>query len=125
MRFLKDNCETVEEVGYMKQFSPDQIVAMKDDLSEVAIQINDIETEKKEAMKEYTDRLKPLNDQKSELLGNIKKKAEYVNEQCYKFVDHEDRMVGYYNAEGVLVSSRPARPDEAQMTIRMLTGTND
>jgi hypothetical protein len=124
VQMLRDNCDGAEEVGYMKHFSPQQITEMKDDLSEVAIQINDVNEEKAEAMKDYKERLKPLAETKKVLLRNIKQKAEFVTEQCFKFVDITDRMVGYYNTNGELISSRPMRSDEGQLTIRM-TGTDN
>ena len=43
--FLKDNCDTVEDMGYMKQFSPDKVAELKDRLAEVSIEINDKEEE--------------------------------------------------------------------------------
>lgn len=125
IQFLKDNCDRVEEVGYMKQFTSDEIVEFKDNLSETAITINDIEEEKKEAMKVYKDQLKPLTVQKKTLLKNIKTKAEWVKEECYQFIDHEARLVGYYNSEGVLVESRQMRPDESQLTFKIKSGTNN
>ena len=50
-----------------------------------------------------------------------------VNEECYLFFDEEERMVGYYNAEGVLVQSRPATREELQKTIfaDLREGTNN
>ena len=125
IQFLKDNCDKVEEMGYMKQFTPDEIQQQKDELSEVAITINDIESERKEAMNEFKSKIKPLETQKATLLKNIKTKAEFVREECFKFVDFDDRMVGFYNSDGVLVEMRPMRPDEGQRTINLKSGTND
>ncbi len=125
VQLLEANCEKIEEIGYMKQFSPDEINSMKDELSEVAISINDIEIERKEAMKAFKLQVEPLKTVKTTLLKNIKTKAEYVRENCYKFVDFDDRMVGYYNSEGLLIEARPMRPDEGQRTINLKTGTND
>ena len=123
--FLKDNCEKIDEIGYMKQFSPEEIAEKKDKLAEVSIEINDIEEEKKEVLKGFKESLTPLTEHKTTLLGHIKKKAEFVTEECFKFVDHTDRMVGYYNSEGVLVEARPMRPDESQLTMKLLTGTHN
>lgn len=123
--FLKDNCYRIDEIGYMKQFSPEEITEKKDALAEVSIEINDIEEEKKVAMTEFKEQLKPLTEHKSTLLGHIKKKAEFVTEECFKFVDHADRMVGFYNHEGILVEARPMRPDESQLTMKLHTGTNN
>lgn len=127
MDFLRSNCDTVEDLSYMKRFTPEQITTMKNTLATTSIEINDIEVEKKEAMKAYKESLKPLIGDKKELLKNIKQKAELVNEICYKFVDQELRLTGYYNSEGNLVSARPISPDEMQTTIFQIqkTGTHD
>lgn len=124
-QFLRDNCEAVEEIGYMKPFSPEEIQSKKDQLSEVAITINDIEISKKEAVQAFNNELKPLETDKKSLLQHIKNKSEHVKENCYKFIDFDSKMVGYYNSEGLLIEARQIRPDEGQRTINIKTGTND
>lgn len=126
--FLKDNCDEIEEKGYMKRFTPEQLSIMKDDLSTTAIKINDIEEHKKVIMDEFKETLKPLETEKKRLLTGLKNKAEHVTERCFKFVDMEDRAVGYYNQDGDLIESRPAYADELQVNIFQKarnTGTND
>lgn len=115
--FLMDNCDKVEERGYMKRFTPDELGKMKDDLSEVAIVINDIEEEKREVMNDFKEQLKPISDKKKRLLGGLKAKAEFVIENCYKFIDMDARQVGYYNEEGDLIDIRTATADELQSNI--------
>jgi len=124
--FLAANCDGREETGYMKAFTPEQIVEMKDTLSEVAIQINDFEIQKKDFLADLKAETDPLTAQKKTLLKNIKQKAEFVTENCFKFYDHEEKKVGYYNSEGMLIQERPMRADEYQLTIKLgQTGTND
>lgn len=127
-RFLKDNCDVIVDHGYMKQFAPEELITMREELSSVAIKINDIDEEKKIINEQFKDRLKPLSDDMKELLRNIKNGAEFKNENCYQFLDEETKMVGLYNSEGNLVSVRPAKPDELQTTtfsIGRKTGTNN
>ena len=86
----------------------------------------EIEQEKKDAMAEFKERMKPFDEDRKRLLEELKNKSEYVNETCYKFIDHDERMVGYYNKLGELVSSRPIMPQEMQKTtfsINRNTGT--
>lgn len=133
IRFLKDNCDKPEEKGYMKRFSPERIAEMKEQLSETAIQINDIEEEKKAVMSDFKKQLEPLTEDKTKLLKALKNKAEHVREVCFKFVDTEAREVGYYNEDGDLIESRPAYAEEMNGTIfqvmrvdpTRLTGTHD
>ncbi len=123
--FLMDNCDKVEEKIYMKRFSSDQLLQMKNSLSETAIRINDIETEKKELMAEFKERMKPLVEEKIRLLSGLKNKAELATEKCYKFIDNDSREVGFYNQDGDLIDHRPAYADELQGTIFQMkrTGT--
>jgi TolA-binding protein len=126
--FLRDNCDSVVKKGYMKQFSQDQIQQKKEELSETDIQINDIDDEKRELNKEIRSRLDPLKDQRKTLLKDIKQKSEYIEEECFKYVDPEEKMVGFYNSEGDLIESRPATSDELQGTIFQISrknGTNN
>lgn len=125
--FLKDNCDSIEDKSYMKRFAPEQLSIMKDELSTTAIKINDIEQEKKAIMDEFKDKLKPLEEEKKRLLTGLKNKAENVTERCFKFIDMEDREVGYYSQDGDLIESRPAYADELQVNIFQMarTGTEN
>lgn len=116
-RVLSDNCDRVEEIGYMKAFGPDEMAVMKDDLATVSIDIDQTEKQKKDAVAEFADSLKSLNKRRKTLLKSLHNKAERVSETCYAFFDHDHRMVGFYNAEGVLVSSRTMRPEEYQKSV--------
>jgi hypothetical protein len=115
--FLSDNCDSVEQKGYMKRFTPDQLLKMKEDLSEISIEINDVEVAKKEVVKQYSDSLKPLIEDKKAILSGLKNKSEHVTERCFKFIDVETREVGFYNEDGELIESRPAYADELQGNI--------
>jgi len=126
--FLKDNCDKVEEKGYMKPYTPEELQGHKENLANVSIEIAEVEAEKKAQDAYYKGQLKPLIEQRTQMVSNIKSKSEYVKEICYKFVDQEAKETGFYNADGDLVESRPATADELQPTIFSMarkTGTND
>lgn len=128
-QFLQDNADAIEEIGYTKRYTPEELSQKKEELANVSIQINDLEKEKKEIMAEYKERLKPLSLDKEILLDNIKKGSEFIPAaQCAKIIYHEEKMVGYYNKLGELVYSRPIMPNEMQKSmfnIGIKTGTND
>lgn len=115
--FLKDNCDKVEEKGYMKPYTPEELQQRKEELANASIEIAEIEQEAKEAAAHYKGKLKPLKEIRARMVGDIKSKSEYVKELCYKFVDQEARETGYYNKEGDLIESRPATADELQTTL--------
>ena len=126
--FLKDNCDACEKKGYMKPYTPEELQGHKEKLANVSIEIAEIEAEKKQVEADFKGRLKPLKESRAIMVSNIKSKAEYVNEVCYRFTDQETKETGYYNKEGILVECRPATADELQPNIFSVvrkTGTND
>lgn len=128
LAFLKDNCDKIEEKGYMKRLSAEEIQEHKEELSERSITINDIESEMSETVKVFKTQLKPLKERRKAILKDLKQKARYEKELCYKFIDTAERTVTYYNGEGDLVDFRPANGDELQSTIFMdsrKTGTDN
>ena len=94
---LEDNADKKEMLGYTRNFTEDELLSFKDDLADVSIDIDQVEEEKKEAVKGYNETLKEQKAERTRLLKNIRQKAEYVNENCFKFIDHDAREVGYYN----------------------------
>lgn len=104
-------------MSYSKAFDADELAKKKTELAEKSIKINDLN----EAIKDYKEEvgleLKPLKKEVKNLLGDIKAKIRIVTEKCYKIVDEDERMACFYNAEGVLVSSRPATKEELSPTI--------
>ena len=101
-QMLEDNCDRIEEVGYMKPFTGEQLLEMKDRLSDLSIEINDIEIEKKASAELFKAQLKPLTEERGKLLDNIRNKAEHTKEKCFKFVDQEAGYVGYYSKDSSL-----------------------
>ena len=126
--FLEDNCDAVEEVTYSRAFEPEELALKREQLTDASIKIADIEEEKKEVMDGFKERLKPLQERKADAIKALRDKSQTVTEKCYKFLDEETKMVGFYNKEGNLVSSRPAFQRELQKTIQMdirKNGTSD
>jgi len=126
VQFLKDNCDMIEEVGYMRRFTQEELTEKKERLSTVAIEINDIEDEKKVETDKFKVRLKPLDREKGVLLKHLKNKTEYVKEPCFKFLFPDEGMAGFYNSAGELISSRPLLAEERQKVIPFRkTGTGN
>lgn len=118
-QFIKDNADKVENKGYMKPYTPEELQGHKEKLANVSIEIAEIEAEMKQVQAEYKGRLKPLKEARANMVSNIKAKAEYVNEVCYRFTDRDAKMTEYYNRDGDLVEMRPATAEELQPTLFM------
>ena len=125
---LDANADAVEHLGYTRSLTSEEVDSLKEQLMSVQIKIDEKEDELKEKSKELKDAIRDLKTNRKKITGSLKTRAEYIEEDCYKMVDEERREVGYYNKEGILVYSRPARKDELQRTIFQTirkTGTED
>lgn len=126
--FLRNTCDGTEEVSYSRVFTPAELAEQRELLTDASIKLADIDEQKKEAMAAFKEEAKPYAEQRQRAIENLRKKAETVTEQCFKYFDEETKMVGFYNKEGQLVNSRPAFPNEMQRTMFQVLrkdGTND
>ncbi len=116
-QFLLDNADKVVEMDYHKSFDSEELAQKKTDYAEKSIKIADLEEKIKDFKDQVNVELKPLREEATGLLKDIKAKGQLVHEKVYQFLDEDDKMVGFYNAEGVLISSRPANREELQKTV--------
>lgn len=126
--YLRNTCDGTEEVSYSRVFTPEELAKQRELLTDASIKLADIDEEKKAAMDSFKEQAKPYVEQKRKAIENLRTKAETVTEECFKYFDEETKMVGFYNKEGNLVSSRPAFPNEMQKTMFQVLrkdGTND
>lgn len=125
-QFLLDNADSVEKISFKRMLTPEQIADLKDELSEQCIQLKDVKDEKKVHNAMYNERIKNLEKESDRLTEKIREGADSVMEQCYKMIDQEEGMVGYYDKYGILVLQRPVKREERQTTIMQFnrkTGT--
>ena len=83
---LESNCDAIEELGYTRRFTPEELNERKEQLADASIAISEIEAEKKSVDAGFKLRLKPLESQKATLIEQLKTQTEYVHERCYKFL---------------------------------------
>ena len=128
-QYLADNADSVVEKTYMRRFTPEELQSRKEELANVSISINDIENEKKAALYEFKERLKPLAEKRGLLIEDIRKKAETVTGNCYCFVVEEERMTYVINEDGDCIEAHPGTAEELQKTVfqpmRLKTGTEN
>lgn len=134
LQMLKDNCnKMLEDYGYDKPLSKDQLKAVKDRLSSASVELHDVQEEKKEADSGFNDRIKSLKGTIAEQVKQLKDRTSYTCEQCFEFLFREEKKVGVYNKDGILIEERAAtlkelrEPEDMfrQAPIARKTGTND
>lgn len=131
LEMLQNNCDKViEDYGYEKPLSKDQLKAIKDKLSSASVSLHDVQEEKKEADKEFNEQIKNFKGTIAESVKQLKTRTTYTCEQCFELIDYNEKKVGIYNWEGILVEERPAKLNELREPRNMFaetrkTGTDD
>ena len=129
LQMLKDNCnKLLEDYGYDKPLSKDQLKAIKDKLSSASISLADVQEEKKQADSEFNEQIKNLKGTIAEQVKQLKNRTTYTCELCFEVIDYDEKKVGIYNREGILIEERPAKLNELREPRNMFaqkTGTND
>lgn len=128
-QYLRNICDGMENISYTRLFTPEELAEQRELLTEASIMLADIEQAKKETLAQFKEKAKPYEEQKADAINNLRTKSEVVNEECFKILDEDTKTIGFYNANGDLVSSRPAFPNELQRKLNIFaelkTGTDD
>lgn len=127
-QMLEDNCEQIEELEYSKEFTEEEVQELKENLANHSIQLNKLEQEYDEVKKDFQEKMKPLKETIKRTIEYIPSQQRLVSEQVYKFMDWNEKQVGYYNKDGILVKQRPMFQSEKQASIFTLnskTGTDE
>jgi len=114
---LESNAESVEEMTYSKSLMPEEIEKVRIDFAQKAIEINSKEEEFKEVSEEFHRELKPIKKEFKESLQVIKTRQKEVTEKVYILKDFKEGMLGIYNCQGDLISSRRLTSEEMQLSI--------
>lgn len=115
--------EGAEEKDYSVFLTPEELAERKSRFTSLAITEAKLNDKKKEFLDKIKMEMKPIQTEKAGLLDVIKSGTIRETGICYKMVDQESKMVGYYNKRGQLVEQRPMTMDDRQMTIKMASAS--
>ncbi len=125
---LRDSCyKVLEGETYTRRLSEEEVVERKTMLFERVAKIQALQEELKEIKKDYSDRLKELDGDKTILVQEIKFESESKIGNLYAIDDQDSGMMALYDETGALVSSRPLKPEERQASLLTMkkNGTHD
>lgn len=117
IQMLSDNAERKEEFQYPRELASDEILELKDNLSDESIRLSKLDEKRKEAMAEFKNEMKPIKTEVARILRLLRTRNEEVEEKVYLIADQDEGMMGYYNSKGQLVHSRLLRGEEKQLRI--------
>lgn len=116
--FLNSNAHTIETGEYFKSFDEQELNATQNEFAQLSLKLNRMERELEEIKAYHKALMKPIKDQKEELLDEISHNGEIINGTLYLFDNQETGMMESYNELGVLISSRRLKPEERQLKLK-------
>lgn len=115
---LKENAVTSYKKNVVRNFDEEELAEMKNQLSDVSINLNDTEIEKKEMTGEINGRIKIIKSQRQNLLRDLKNKYYESTEEVFDVDNQEEGMMYTYDNTGAVISSRRLTPSEKQISIK-------
>jgi hypothetical protein len=125
--YLKNGADKIESLSYIKKFTSEEIREFKDNLSDLSIKKDGIDTDFDVVKQSFKEQLKPIKKEIKTTLTYLRDKARSVTEDCYVVYNYDNNSTEFYNGEGEMVYSRPMETSELQKTIFSIdkTGTTD
>lgn len=111
---LRDTADKIEQTSYYRALTPEELDVKREELSEAAIILSDIQQEMKRATAEFKERMKPVKESLSCLISEVKTKQVECEGLVYHLANHELGMMESYDEKGELIGSRRLRPEEKQ-----------
>lgn len=99
-----------------RQYSEDEILQMKDFVSEESISLLEKDEEFAAIKKEFNAAIKKFKDQIKDALKSLKRKYSEQEETVFLMDDQEAGLMHIYDQEGVFLYSRKLYADERQLT---------
>ena len=116
---LESLSEGIEEMDYAVVLTPEEMAVRKSKFTSLAIQEAKLEERKHKYLTDHKAEIKPIQVEKSAVLSELKAGSVQETGACFKVIEENSRMVGFYNKRGQLVSSRPMTQEDGQRTIKM------
>lgn len=114
---IKETADQVVEHNYKRPYSEEEVTEIRKKISDLCVQISDLERELASVKAQYKAEITPLEASREDLIGDLRSGGDYVDEDCYVFMDFAIDKAGLYNGEGVLLNQKDITLEMSQSTI--------
>ena len=115
-----------ETISIQKQFTDEEIVGLKDELTLGLSKYKLTEAEFKEIAADWKSQLKELKQETDEILENIEMKFEFVDVECFEMPDLDNDMILYVDCKtGEVHQSRNMTHKEKQLNFSQVSNMRE
>lgn len=105
-------------VKYEHQLTENELIEVKNTLSKLAIDLNELSEEKKAFLNEIKKRREPVEQTYQYYLNIIKTGREEREAEARKVSDFEKNIMQYISNDGEILKTRELKQDERQLSIK-------
>lgn len=117
IQFLEEGNDGISRERYKRKFQGNERNQMRRRNAELDLLLAECDEELAERKAEIKQRRDPLAAEKKKILEDLKQGGVYVEGRIFKIVDRENKEVGFYDEDGMLVEQRAMTPAERQTYI--------
>jgi hypothetical protein len=114
---IKETADQVVNHNYKRPYSEDEVTEIRRRISDLCVKISDLERELASVKAQYKAEITPLEASREDLIGDLRSGGDYVDEECYVFMNFEIGKAGLYNGDGILLNEKDITPEMSQSTI--------
>lgn len=115
---------TLEGQHYQRELTEEEILDRREKFTQNSINLGNLDDELDLIKEGFKLKMKPLKEENTVLLQQLKTKQESKRDNLYEIFDHANSMAVTYNTSGEWVSERRLRPDEKQTSLYAINKTS-
>lgn len=114
---IKETADQVVDHNYKRPYTEEEVTEIRRKIADLCVQISDLERELASVRAQYRTEITQLEASREDLIGDLSSGGDYVDEDCYVFMDFNIGKAGLYNGAGILLSEKDITPEMSQSTI--------
>lgn len=114
---IKETADQVVDHNYKRPYTEEEVAEIRKKIADLCVQISDLERELASVKAQYKAEITPLEASREDLIGDLRSGGEFVDEDCYVFMDFNIGKAGLYNGAGILLNEKDITPEMSQSTI--------
>lgn len=114
---LRASADQVVNHSYTKPYTEEELADIRAHISDLCVKISDYERDLAPIKADYKSRMTPLENDRENLIGELRSGGVYVTEECFVYVFYNVGKAGLYTKDGILLREMDITKDMEQATI--------
>lgn len=114
---LRNSADQIVKHSYNKPYTDAQVAEIRKKISDLCIQLSDLDRELAAEKAHYKAIMTPLENDREKCIGDLRAGGEHVTEECFVYIFYNEGKAGLYTKDGILLNEMDITQDMEQATI--------